>query len=65
VFKESYNLPKERKDVLLIQMLEGIHPDEALLVKELLGGTFAYGYGLNKQIVQEAFPDIAATVISS
>lgn len=65
IFKESYNLPKERKDILLIQVLEGIHPDEAKLIKELISGTFAYGYGLNRQIVQEAFPDIATAVVSA
>lgn len=65
IFKESYNLPKERKDVLMIQMLEGIHPEEAKLMKELIGGTFQYGYGLNKQIAQDAFPDLASTVVSS
>ena len=65
IFKESYNLPKERKDILLIQVLEGIHPDEAKLIKELVSGTFGYGYGLNKQIVQEAFPDIATAVVSA
>lgn len=65
IFKESYNLPKERKDILLIQVLEGIHPDEAKLIKELISGTFGYGYGLNRQIVQEAFPDIATAVVSA
>ena len=64
IFKESYNLPKERKDILMIQMLEAIHPDEALMVKELFSGTF-YGYGINKQLVIDAFPDITATVVSS
>ena len=65
IFKESYNLPKERKDILMIQILESVHPDEAKLIKELLGGTFAYGYGLSKQVVQEAFPDIANLVVAS
>jgi hypothetical protein len=64
IFKESYNLPKERKDILMIQMLEAIHPDEALMLKELFSGTF-YGYGINKQLVIDAFPDIASTVVSS
>jgi hypothetical protein len=65
IFKESYNLPKERKDILLIQVLESVHPDEAKLIKELIGGTFGYGYGLSKQLVQEAFPDIANVVVAS
>lgn len=65
IFKESYNLPKERKDILLIQILEAIHPDEAQMIKELISGTFVYGYGLSKQTVQEAFPDIATSVVAS
>ena len=65
IFKETYNLAKERKDVLLIQLLEGIHPDEANLIKELFAGTFGYGYGLSKSIVQEAFPDITNVVVAS
>lgn len=65
IFKESYNLPKERKDILMIQILESVHPDEAKLIQELFGGSFAYGYGLSKQVVQEAFPDIANLVVAS
>ena len=65
IFKESYNLPKNRKDILMIQILESVHPDEAKLLKELISGTFGYGYGLSKQIVQEAFPDIVNVVVAS
>jgi hypothetical protein len=65
IFKESYNLPKDRKDILLIQILESVHPDEAKLLKELMGGTFECGYGLSKTIVQSAFPDIANVVVAS
>jgi hypothetical protein len=65
IFKETYNLSKERKDILLIQILEGIHPDETNVIRELFAGTFGYGYGLSKPLVQEAFPDIATTVLAS
>ena len=65
IFKESYSLPKERKDILLIQILESVHPDETRVIKELFTGTFGYGYGLTKAIVQEAFPDIATSVVAS
>ena len=65
IFKETYSLPKERKDILLIQLLEGVHPDEAKLIKELFSGTFGYGYGLSKPVVLEAFPDIATVVLAS
>jgi len=34
------------------------------MLKELFSGTF-YGYGISKQLVLDAFPDIAATVVSS
>jgi len=65
IFKESYNLPKDRKDILLIQILESIHPDEAKMIQELFAGTFQHGYRLSKPIVQAAFPDIANVVVSS
>jgi hypothetical protein len=65
IFKESYNLPKDHKDILMIQILESVHPDEAKLLKELISGTFGYGYGLSKPIVQDAFPDIANVVVAS
>lgn len=59
IFKESYNLPVERKDTLLIQMLEAIHPREADLVRNMFDGSFTYAYGLDKKTVKEAFPDLA------
>lgn len=65
IFKESYNLPKERKDVLLIQMLEALNQDETLLLKELFGKSFTKRYTINKKLVQDAFPDIVNTVIAS
>lgn len=65
IFKESYNLPKERKDVLLIQMLEALNQDETILLKELFGKTFTKRYAINKKLVQDAFPDMANSVIAS
>jgi hypothetical protein len=65
VFKESYNLPKERKDVLLIQILESVHPDEARMIKDLLSGKFASNYlKIDRNTIQEAFPDIADAISS-
>ncbi len=65
IFKESYNLPRERKDILLIQVLEGVHPSEATLLRNLLDGSFGYAYGLDKKIVKEAFPDLDQMKISA
>jgi len=65
VFKESYNLPKERKDILLIQMLEALNQDETLLLKDMFGKSFTKRYAINKKLVQDAFPDIINTVIAS
>lgn len=65
IFKESYNLAKDRKDILLIQLLEGVHPREADLIRNLLDGSFGYAYGIDKKIVKEAFPDIDQLKISA
>ena len=65
IFKESYNLPKERKDVLLIQMLEALNQDETVLLKELFGKTFTKRYTINKKLVQDAFPDLVNSVVAS
>jgi hypothetical protein len=65
IFKESYNLPKERKDVLLIQILESVHTDEARMIKDLLSGKFASNYlKIDRNTIQEAFPDIADAISS-
>jgi hypothetical protein len=65
IFKDIYALDKGRKDVLLIQILESIHQDEANLIKELLAGTFNRAYSLGKKSVLEAFPNLESTVMSS
>ena len=52
------SLSKTRRETMFIQMLEGLHPDEAdllCLVKDRgLGGK----YKISKQAVEKAFPDI-------
>lgn len=65
IFKDIYKLQNERKDALLIQILESVHPSEAKIIKELFEGTFGHAYSLDKKIVLEAFPDLGATVLSS
>ena len=65
IFKEIYKLDTQRKDALLIQILESVHPSEAKVIKELFDGTFGKAYSLDKKTVLEAFPDLQATVLSS
>lgn len=65
IFKESYNLPLERKDTLLIQILESVHPKEADLIRNLFDGSFQFAYGLDKKMVKEAFPDLDQMKISA
>lgn len=65
IFKEIYKLSPERKDQLLIQILESVHPSEASVIKEIFDGTFGRAYSLDKKIVLEAFPDLGTTVLSS
>ena len=65
IFKDIYKLDTQRKDALLIQILESVHPTEAKLLKELFEGTFSRAYSLDKKTVLEAFPDLQATVLSS
>lgn len=65
VFKESYNLPKERKDILLIQILESVGVDEANILGDLLSGRIASNYlKINKSVIEEAFPDIKEAIAS-
>lgn len=65
IFKDIYRLDNQRKDALLIQILESVHPNEAKLIKELFEGTFGRAYSLDKKVVFEAFPDLQTTVLSS
>lgn len=65
IFKASYNLPKERKDTLLIQILESISPTEAKMIADLLSGAFKANYlKIDRSVVQEAFPDITESIAS-
>lgn len=65
MFKESYNLPKERKDILLIQILESVHPTEAKLIADLLSGRLSSNYlKIDRTVIQEAFPDISDAIAS-
>lgn len=65
IFKDIYKLDNERKDALLIQILESVNADEAKMIKELFDGTFDRAYSVDKSMVLEAFPDLGTTVLSS
>ena len=51
------NLSQTKREMLFIQMLETIHSKDADLLIAAKDKTLPYK-GLNKQIVEEAFPDI-------
>ena len=52
-------LNKIRKETLFIQMLEGLHPEEAKIICLVKDKNLTEKYKLTKEIVAEAFPDIA------
>ena len=51
------NLTKMRRETLYIQLLESIHPKDAILLNSIKDKKIPFK-GLNKKIVQQAFPDI-------
>ena len=52
------SLSKTRRETMFIQMLEGLHPDEADLVCLIKDKNLTSKYKLSKQVVEQAFPDI-------
>ena len=52
------SLSKTRRETMFIQMLEGLHPDEADLVCLVKDGGLNSKYKISKQAVEKAFPDI-------
>jgi len=52
------SLSKTRRETMFIQMLEGLHPDEADLVCLIKDKNLTSRYKLSKQVVEQAFPDI-------
>ena len=46
-----------RRETLYIQLLESIHPKDAILLNSIKDKKIPFK-GLNKKIVQQAFPDI-------
>ena len=52
------SLSKTRRETMFIQMLEGLHPDEADLVCLIKDKDLTTKYKISKQVVEQAFPDI-------
>ena len=52
------SLSKTRRESMFIQMLEGLHPDEADLVCLIKDKGLSTKYKISKQVVEQAFPDI-------
>ena len=53
------SLSKTRRETMFIQMLEGLHPEEAELVCLTKDKGLATKYKISKQVVEQAFPDIS------
>ena len=51
-------LSKTRRESMFIQMLEGLHPDEAEIICLVKDGNLTSKYKLTKDNVSKAFPDI-------
>ena len=47
-----------RRETMYIQMLEGLHPEEAKIICLVKDKTLAEKYKLTRELVAEAFPDI-------
>jgi len=47
-----------RRETMFIQMLEGLHPEEAALLCLVKDKQLGKKYKITKEMVSEAFPDI-------
>jgi len=52
------SLSQTRRESMFIQMLEGLHPEEAEILCLVKDKALATKYKINQAIVSEAFPDI-------
>ena len=52
------SLSKTRRETMFIQMLEGLHPEEADLICIIKDKGLSNKYKISKQAVEKAFPDI-------
>jgi len=58
IFKEEYNLSPKRKDEILIQILESISKKEIDMIRSMFDGSFKYSYGIDKEMVEKAYPNL-------
>lgn len=54
------NLPAYKRERMFIELLESVHPDDALLVLAMVGKKPPFK-GLTKKLVKEAFPNLIQT----
>ena len=52
------SLSKTRRESMFIQILEGLHPDEADILCLVKDGNLDTKYKISKAVVEKAFPDI-------
>ena len=57
-FKGGSNIPRIRREQMFIQLLEGLHPDEAKVVILAKDGILNKRYKITKARVEETFPQI-------
>ena len=57
-FKGGSNIPRIRREQMFIQLLEGLHPDEAKVVILAKDGILNKRYKITKACVEETFPQI-------
>lgn len=57
-FKGGSTIPNMKRETMLIQMLEGLHPDEAEVVVLAKDKKLGKRYKVTKAAVSEAFPSI-------
>ena len=48
----------KRKNEILIQILENIHPNEADVLASMVRGDFAKKYNITKKLIEEALPNL-------
>jgi len=57
-FKGGSNIPSLKRETMFVQMLEGLHPDEAKVVIAAKDKKLNKRYKVTKACVSEAFPQI-------
>ena len=57
-FKGGASVSQTRRENLFIQLLEGLHPDEAEIICLVKDKNLKKKYKLTRAVVEEAFPDI-------